>query len=561
MKHWLARHWVNGVWLLAFGLASSVWCVLAAERVGVTFDEPFYIKAGLTSWRTGSNKLLMKAGTMTLPVDVQTLPIHLWERMSGQRYFTEADLPLVLPIARHANLVFWWLLLAYAMRLGCRFGGDWGGRLATALAACDPNLLGHAALATTDIACVACFLVFVYHFWQGLGRDWPRRVFIPAICYALAIQSKVSGLIFGMDAMLVLGFIHLLHTGKLSSPAEPGWHHRLHHLWTASHQLRWDVAWTTVIALVLVFAYTGCDWSVEPTFIKWAERLPDGQLKSALVPISRHLAIFPNAGEGILNQVKHNFRGHDTFLMGRWYAHATAPYFPVALTMKLPIPVLALLLTIVLIHPRHFLSPVGAVALLLLALSPNYRVQIGIRFMFPMIVLTYVAMGAAVARGWADAQSDRWVPRWFVAFMIVALAGTSAWVWPHGLSYFNQLWGGPSAGADLLHESNYDWGQGLPELRDWCRENGEERIGVWYYGMDPGIEQAQFVNLRLHLVPHGGDANQVRAACLGNRYLAVSVGCFGLNPDITPGFRVPIEWVRGQTPVARTPCFLIYRMH
>src|SRR5580658_8990513 len=123
MRQWLSTHWGDVLWLLAFGLASSAWCLSAAERVGVTFDEPLYIKAGLTSWRTGSNRLLMRAGTMTLPVDVQTLPIYLWEQIEGQKYDSEADLPAVLPVARAANLIFWWLLLFYTMRLGRTFGG------------------------------------------------------------------------------------------------------------------------------------------------------------------------------------------------------------------------------------------------------------------------------------------------------------------------------------------------------------------------------------------------------------------------------------------------------
>src|SRR5262245_38615233 len=206
---WLSDRWVDLAWLIAFGAASSAWCLTAAARLGATFDEPLYIKAGLTSWRTGSNKLLMRAGTMTLPVDVQTLPIYLWERSRGPEFDPVADLHTVLPVARAANLVFWWLLLAYAMRLGRTFGGAWGGRLAVALAACDPNLLGHASLATTDIAIVACLLVLVYHFWHGLGCGWKRRVLVPAVCYAVAIQAKVSGLVFGMEAMLLLGVWHL----------------------------------------------------------------------------------------------------------------------------------------------------------------------------------------------------------------------------------------------------------------------------------------------------------------------------------------------------------------
>ena len=158
--------------------------------------------------------------------------------------------------------------------------------------------------------------------------------------------------------------------------------------------------------------------------------------------------------------------------------------------MKVPIAALALFAITLLIHPRRLLSPPGAIAFLLLALSPNYRVQIGVRFMFTMVVLGYIAVAVAVARGWASSGS-RFVPRWFVAAILTAMAATSVWVWPHGLSYFNQLWGGPSAGEHLLHDSNYDWGQGIPELKAWC-ESRNEPVAVWYYGMDPAANEPPF---------------------------------------------------------------------
>jgi hypothetical protein len=556
---WLAVRWVDLVWLLAFGALSSAWCLTAAARIGATFDEPFYVKAGLTSWRTGSNKLLMRAGTMTLPVDVQTLPVFVWERHRGAEFDPVLDFHTVLPVARAANLVFWWLLLAYAMRLGRTFGGPWGGRLAVALAACDPNLLGHAALATTDIAIVACLLVLVYHYWHGLGGGWGRRVLVPGICYGLAVQAKVSGLVFGMEAMVVLGLWHLARTGQMSLPAGTSFREKIAQLWTASGPLRKDLTHIALIALVLVFGYTGCDWGTEPTFIQWAEKLPDGALRSVMLPASHNLPIFTNAGEGLLYQIKHNVRGHGTYFLGEWHPRATRPYFPVALSMKLPAAAIALLAVALLIHPRRLWSPPGAIALLLLALSFNYRVQIGVRFLFAAVVLGYVAVAVAVARGWA-APSSRFVPRWFVAIGLGVTAATSAWVWPHGMSYFNQLWGGPRAGEHLLHDSNYDWGQGLPELKAWCEANGEARVALWYYGTDPAMLHPPFRWVPLSHAPHDGTDEAVRKLCGDARTLAVSVGCVSGNVNVTPPHRAAVEWVRGRTPAARTRYFLIYRL-
>ena len=44
----LRSRWIDGLWLLAFGLASSAWCLTAAAELGATFDEPLYLNAGLT---------------------------------------------------------------------------------------------------------------------------------------------------------------------------------------------------------------------------------------------------------------------------------------------------------------------------------------------------------------------------------------------------------------------------------------------------------------------------------------------------------------------------------
>jgi hypothetical protein len=587
---WVLPRWVDLVWLLAFGAASSAWCLSAATKIGAVFDEPYYIKAGLSSWETSSNKPLMRSGVMTLPPDVQTLPIYLWERLRGQEFDPVGELHTVLPLARGMNLVFWWLLLVYSMRLGRTFGGAWGGRIAVALAACDPNLLGHATLATTDIASVACLLVLVYHFWHGLGDQesgvrsqesegssrqntlpiltpdsrlptpgWKRRVLVPGLCYGLAIQAKASGMVFGMEAMLVLGLWHLARSGELTAPPGLGIRGKLAHLWHAAWGLRKDLAVIAAIGFTCVFAYTGSDWKAEPEFTKWAEGLPEGNLKSVMVPVSHELRIFTNAGEGLLFQIKHNIGGHGTFLNGTWYDRATWQYFPVVLSMKAPLPVFALLGAVLLIHWRNLLTPPAAIAFLLFALSPTCRVQIGVRFMFPVIVLGYVALAAAIARGWA-VPGPRCVPRWFVAGTLASLTAISVWVWPHGISYFNQLWGGPEAGPRLLHDSNCDWGQGLPELKAWVKAHNLKSIAVWYAGNDPAVYAPPFHRVELSYMPHGGTPDGIRWACAGEELVAVSVGALFCHESLCEEHRLALAWVRTQTPIDRTTFFVVYRV-
>src|SRR5882672_1544234 len=77
-----AGNW-DWVWLLAWGVVSSAWCMTAAVEVGATFDEPIDVANGLDFWRTGSHYKLMRLGSMPLPMDIASLPLHLWERWQG----------------------------------------------------------------------------------------------------------------------------------------------------------------------------------------------------------------------------------------------------------------------------------------------------------------------------------------------------------------------------------------------------------------------------------------------------------------------------------------------
>src|SRR5262249_27723767 len=103
--------WADCFWLVLLGALSSVWCVTSACELSATFDEPAYLSLGLHHWRTGSAGPLLRLGTMPLPPDVQTLPIYLYERFNHVQFDPVADGPRLLPWARGANLVFWWLLL------------------------------------------------------------------------------------------------------------------------------------------------------------------------------------------------------------------------------------------------------------------------------------------------------------------------------------------------------------------------------------------------------------------------------------------------------------------
>jgi hypothetical protein len=59
-------------------------------------------------------------------------------------------------------------------------------------------------------------------------------------------------------------------------------------------------------------------------------------------------------------------------------------------------------------------------------------------------------------------------------FIVISIAwsfSSSLWIYPHSISYFNELVGGPMGGPRHLLSSNFDWGQDLRYLRMWMDDH------------------------------------------------------------------------------------------
>lgn len=545
-------------WLLVCVVVSSLAIIAAGRQLGVTFDEPFYIAQGLEFWRTGSHARLMSKGTMPLAVDLATLPLRVWELWSGIRFDPVADLARVLPVARTVTLVFWWLLLTYGWLAGRSLGGPWGGRLAVALLATEPNILGHAGLATTDIAVTACLVALVYHFRTGREAGWVRRLALPTFWYGAAVLAKASGLVYGPLCLVAveverLGIREVFSTRLGWSDRRAWWQECVGRFRPLVHDLSRIVLW----GLVLVFVYCGSDWRAEPSFVAWARSLPDGVPAQAMTWLAENLRIFTNAGQGLVKQIQHNIRGHGVFLLGEVWPRAVWYYFPVALSIKTTLGVFLALAAVAMLRPSALRNWAVMAATVLLVFSLNARVQIGIRFLFPMVALGLVGLAAATA-GACREQGPGWRKRLLLSGVVAGViwaASACVTVWPHGLTYANELWGGPEKGYLHLSDSNYDWGQGLPELARWHREHGSVPLAVWYFGTDPVLRDLPIRDIRLH-DPPVQSTDEVLGRVRGH-YLAISTTL--LHGAYLPKVRqIVLDTLRTRQPVARTMTFLIY---
>lgn len=526
-------------WLLAVVGLSSAACLAAGAELGATFDEPFYIDKGLDCWRTGSYRALMRAGTMPLPVDAQTLPIYLMERHRGYPVDPAREMADILPIARAMTLPFWWLLLLSSFRLARRLGGAWAGRFAVAFTACEPNLLAHAVLATTDIASTAALLAFADAVLRDREGTWRRRVFVPGLWYGVALLCKASALLFAPLILLVLAW-----------PLARNWH--------GSRPRLIDLFQMAGIAAALLFAYCGSDWRTQASFVKWAEARPEQPGTAEVRIAARNLQIFPNAGEGLAMQIKHNVRGHGCYTLGEWHPRAVWYYFPVVFSQKLSEATLLLLPFAALFRTRRLANPAFLVALLLFAFSLTCRVQIGLRLQFPCVAFLIVGLAAAYSPK-PGTRLRETINTIVMALSLLAALFTAAECHPHSLRYCNRFWGGAERAPDLLVDSNGDWGQGLPELKHWADDRGIERLPIWYYGADPAVYRAPFELSQINHWPNPTVAEVKRKVGPGGLF-AVGVSLLNGCPDRRPKTLDVIAWLKGLPRIATVGTFAVFQI-
>ena len=129
------------------------------------------------------------------------------------------------------------------------------------------------------------------------------------------------------------------------------------------------------------------------------------------------------------------------------------------------------------------------------------------RYVLPCFPFLYVWVATAISTSTLEQPK-----RFFRAFIVVATCwawGSSLATFPHSISYFNEIAGGPKGGPRHLLHSNIDWGQDLRKLAKWIERHPDAQpMHVAYYG--PVSPAAAGVSGVLPVLPYpssveGGD--------------------------------------------------------
>ena len=483
-------HWWEWLGLVTALAVFATQALIASPHKSAAFDEQYHLAAGYAYLRTGDARLATThpplmglLGGLGLLSKAVVLPIEHPAWAAADRFlFSDVFLweanpdPQALLVAARRPIVVVGLLLLIGLfyfargLLGVR--ASW---LVVTLALFDPNLLANSRVVTTDLGLTCFLLLALWRLWAWLEAHTLLNLLLVGLCAGLAMAAKYTGLFFWPAA----GLITLLYPATAITDR----------IWC-----RWiGLAAMGVVACAVLWVVYGFTFSP----------LPDGSFPLPL-PAPFYWQQLLNTYFRIVNLqgARLDFLLGEASNQGWWY------YFPVALAVKTPLPLLLLgligLVTIARRHRWRQMSVLWVLPLLFLGLGLTGILTIGYRHILPAIPCLILLAGLVatpsqpaldktarhdavefappVRRSVTQITPVQWGASALIAGLLIWLAAGSLRIWPHQEAFFNELAGDWYNWSNLLVDSNLDWGQDLPALRETMAAMGIDEVNLAYFG-------------------------------------------------------------------------------
>lgn len=512
--------------LAACLLALYAWTAWSASLgKSPAFDESAHLTAGYTYWKFNDYRLQPENGNLPQRwAGLALLPLaprldhadhsEFWRAADvwniGQRLLYETGNPpeLMLAAGRGA-MVFWGvacgLLVFFWSR---RLWGDTGALFSLLLFTGSSTLLAHGPMITSDVVAAFFLLSAPSAFWLYLKKSGPCHLGLSLLLTGLAAVAKFSFL------LLAPIYVGLMLWHWCSRPTAVG--AQVLTLRIAMEALRAiGLAIThTLAAVFIVWASFGFRYAAEAPglppkpdlYIPWNELLPDQGLRRETLIALKQYKLLPEAYTHGFAYVLRASEARGAFAAGEFSSTGWWWFFPYAFFIKSTLAELAAVAILAAIAIRRWLQgiPIGplndlsrfAPLLILIVVygtaSITSSLNIGHRHILPLYLPLFIFAGALLRP--TAGQSTKALA--LALILLTTIEASSAY--PNYLAYFNPLAGPADKRWKHLVDSSLDWGQDLPALAEWLKQNRQasEPVFLSYFGIaDPrheGIDAKQF---------------------------------------------------------------------
>jgi hypothetical protein len=440
--------------------------------------------------------------------------------VDSEKLFTRARLTMLLLPLLLGIVIFAWAGEVW---------GLWGGAVAAALYAFDPNFIAHGGLVTTDAGVAALMAAAIYFMWRVSRRPTPINIAAFSIFSGLTMVAKFSGLL--LMPMIAVLFFHSRNRRMMMAIACAA-AATIAIVW-AAYGFRYRATAERPRPLVMVVN----DWYAARSLL---DQYPDGPPEIAIqrarstVPIgllgqtvlfASDLHLLPEPYLYGVALTERNSYARWSFLNGEGSHRGFPTYFLYTFFYKTPEAAIVLIVLGLVLMPKNRNSATPFLfwpIAIYMAVSMASSLNIGHRHILPVYPYLYVIAGSL----WSALPWRRFL----LGAACVLAAIPAVFFRGNHLAYMNLIAGGPSRGYDKLIDSNFDWGQDLKRLGEWAK-NRTEPVNLAYFGTaDPRFYGIPYYNL-----PYGYGMEPAVPPNLNVHDFVISASALkGVNADVEP---------------------------
>ena len=462
------KSWTYAAAIAALTIVAVVRVASTHRVFSATHDEPAHVSAGY-EWFTGSYTIDLSHPPLARILCAFPLWLHSDRiKQEGGDFIGRTNDLLYrgryeknLARARRGILVLFVAAILGVAAWTRRTFSDAAAIAASALFTNLPPILGHAGVATTDLAVVAALPWAIIALERYYERPTLSRGALLGCALAFGLLAKFSFIVYFPPAAIIVTL------------------------------MRWPVRATArgaalAVAVAFLVVWAGYRFEVtKATAIVGEEggsQLFESLVPRPLHPLAHRLAHIPLPAVSLPLGVA-MVHGHDqgqnvSYLLGTvgsswWF------YFPVVLFYKTPLPFLILFAWGVMLIARERSRPALSfvlIAFAILGVAMTSHINIGVRHVLPVYVPASAVAAYAVVEIWKRATD---------LFGRAALAALLAWLvlgvaieHPDYLAWFNET-ARPDP-SSVAVDSNLEWGQDGLRLARVVREIGIDHLKVFY---------------------------------------------------------------------------------
>ena len=471
----------------ALALIVAVACVRVARTWAVfsaTADEPQHIAAGIEWW--GRADVVQHEPWRTVNPPLARIAVGLGPYLAGTRstpflrdtLYTGPGYERNLLLSRPGVLPFLALTIVLTWVLARRAYGEATGWIAAVIVSCTPAILGHAGLATTDVAFTATFLLALLALLRWIEEPTWGRALLGGLAIGLAAATKFSALVLPAFALVAA-------VARRSLGPRPGSARRMLGHAPVMGLVAFAVVWA---AYRFAVAAPASLWQAGWLDDTLHACLPSEGRRHAAEWLLAHRLPAPAAFLALFELCGQEAPGRSTsYLLGQLTQDGFPAFFLIALAVKTPLPVIALAAFgfFALVFNRgdagarfRALAPVLAAAVFLAAVIRS-RHNIGVRHVLPVMALLALPAAHGAVTAWR-ATRRRIAGRIAAGAALVWIVALPFAIAPDYFPWFNALAGRHP--ENVLIDSDLDWGQDLFRLERELRDRHLDQVYVAYFG-------------------------------------------------------------------------------